>query len=73
MSLRKFSVKTQISYIRAINRLCEYLQHLPENATREELREFQLFLVNDGATGTTIGLGWRVLLGLFLVADDKQT
>ena len=54
MSLRKFAVKTQISYIRAINRLCEYLQHSPENTTREELREFQLFLVNDGATGTTI-------------------
>lgn len=36
MSLRKFAVKTQISYIRAINRLCEYLQHSPENTTREE-------------------------------------
>ena len=54
MNMRKFAVKTQISYIRAINRLCEYLQHSPENTTREELREFQLFLVNDGATGTTI-------------------
>jgi len=40
MRLRKFAVKTQISYIRAINRLCEYLQHSPENTTREELRKF---------------------------------
>jgi integrase/recombinase XerD len=41
MNLRKFAVKTQIYYIRTINRLCEYLQHSPENTTREELREFQ--------------------------------
>jgi len=54
MSMRKLATKTQISYIRAINRLCEYLQHSPETTTREELRQFQLYLVNNGATGATI-------------------
>ncbi|KGJ95999.1 tyrosine-type recombinase/integrase [Thalassotalea sp. ND16A] len=54
MNVRKLSAKTQIGYIRAINRLCEYLHHSPTTITREELRQFQLYLVNDGATGATI-------------------
>ena len=37
-----------------MNDLCEYLHHSPENTTREELREFQLFMVNNGASGATI-------------------
>jgi hypothetical protein len=54
MVIRNLTAKTQIDYVRALNRLCEYLKHSPENATRDNLREFQLFLVQDGATGTTI-------------------
>jgi len=72
MSLRKFAMKTQISYIRAINRLYEYLQHSPENTTREELREFQLFLVNDGATGTTINAIISGLKFLYKITLDNS-
>ncbi len=71
MSLRKLAVKTQISYIRAINRLCEYLQHSPENITHEELREFQLFLVNDGSSGTTINSIISGLKFLYQTTLDK--
>lgn len=71
MSLRKLAVKTQISYIRAINRLSEYLQHSPENTTRKELREFQLFLVNDGTTGTTINGIITGLRFLYQITLDK--
>ncbi len=54
MTMRKLATKTQIGYIRAINKLCEYLQHSPEAATDEELRGFQLFMVNNGDSGITI-------------------
>ncbi|MBA6338168.1 phage integrase N-terminal SAM-like domain-containing protein [Colwellia sp. BRX8-7] len=54
MVIRKLTAKTQIGYVRALNRLCEYLNRSPEDVTRDNLREFQLFLVEDGATGTTI-------------------
>ena len=54
MRMRKLAAKTQIGYIRSINRLCEYLKHSPATITREELRKFQLYLVNNGATGATI-------------------
>lgn len=54
MALRKLNTKTQINYIRSVNKLCEYLKHSPGTATDEELRLFQLFMVNQGDSGATI-------------------
>jgi integrase/recombinase XerD len=71
MVIRKLTAKTQIDYVRALNRLCEYLKHSPEDATRENLREFQLFLVEDGATGTTINSTLSGLRFLYNVTLDK--
>jgi hypothetical protein len=39
MNMRKLSPKTQISYIRAVAKLSEYLKHSPAHATSEELRK----------------------------------
>jgi site-specific recombinase XerD len=69
--IRNLTAKTQIDYVRALNRLCEYLKHSPEDATRENLREFQLFLVEDGATGTTINSTLSGLRFLYNVTLDK--
>lgn len=71
MVIRNLTAKTQIGYVRALNRLCEYLKHSPENATRDNLREFQLFLVEDGATGTTINSTLSGLRFLYNVTLDK--
>ena len=47
MMLRKLSPKTQSGYIRAVKNLTRYLGHAPDTATDEELRQFQLHMVNN--------------------------
>jgi len=54
MMLRKYSPNTQSSYIRAIKKLQCYLEHSPATATAEELRKFQLHLVNEGVSRITL-------------------
>ncbi len=71
MIMRKFAAKTQIAYIRGVNKLCEHLQHPPETTTQEELREFQLFMVNHGVSGTTVNATLTALKFLFQITLDK--
>lgn len=71
MVMRKLATKTQIAYIRGVNKLCEHLQHSPETATPEELREFQLFMVNHGASGITVNATITALRFLFQITLDK--
>lgn len=71
MTMRKLAAQTQIGYIRAVNKLCEYLQHHPETATDEELRKFQLFMVNQGDSGITINSTITGLRFLFQITLNK--
>jgi site-specific recombinase XerD len=71
MIMRKLATKTQIAYIRGVNKLCEHLQHSPETATQEELREFQLFMVNHGVSGITVNATITALRFLFQITLDK--
>jgi len=48
MRLRKLSPKTQTGYIRALKRLAGFLGRSPDTATAEDLRRFQLHLVDHG-------------------------
>lgn len=53
MTMRRLSPKTQTSYLRHISELSEFLGHSPHKATAEDLRQYQLHLVNKGiATGS---------------------
>jgi hypothetical protein len=54
MRMRKLSPQTQSGYIRAVEKLAGYLGHSPDTATAEELRQFQLHLVNHGVSGITL-------------------
>jgi site-specific recombinase XerD len=54
MNMRKLSPKTQQTYLRAVERLAKYLKHSPEQATSEQLRQFQIELVAQGASSGTI-------------------
>jgi len=54
MSMRKLKPSTQKGYLRSVKRLAEFLGHSPHTATAEELRSFQLHLVNQGASSITI-------------------
>ena len=48
MVMRKLSAKTQSSYLRHVTSLGEYLGRSPHTATAEDLRSYQLHLVNSG-------------------------
>lgn len=48
MRMRKMAPKTQSAYIRNVSRLAAYLNRSPDTATVEDLRRFQLHLVDNG-------------------------
>lgn len=66
MTMRKLKPITQKGYLRSVKRLAEFLGHSPHTATAEELRCFQLSLVNEGATTGTIN---ALLSGLHFLFD----
>ena len=54
MHLRKLEPKTQTSYVRAVRKLAVFLQRSPDTATAEDLRRFQLHLVDQGTSPITL-------------------
>jgi integrase/recombinase XerD len=54
MNMRKLGPNTQKGYLRAVARLAKYLKHSPEQATSEQLRQFQIALVAQGTSSGTI-------------------
>ena len=48
MRMRKLSPKTQASYIRVVKRFAGYLGRSPDTASVEDLRSYQLYLVDHG-------------------------
>jgi integrase/recombinase XerD len=73
MQLRKLAPKTQISYIRAVKKLADYLGHSPDTATAEDLRQFQLHLTNKGTSRITINATITALRFFFEVTvGDKE-
>jgi integrase/recombinase XerD len=54
MRMRKLETKTQEGYIRAVRKLTVYLQRSPDTATVEDLRNFQLHLVDAGTSPFTL-------------------
>ena len=54
MRMRKFEPKTQEAYVRAVRRLAAFLQRSPDTATVEDLRAFQLHLVDSSVSPFTL-------------------
>jgi len=54
MRLRKLSPKTQSAYIRAVKRFTGFLGRSPDSADAEDLRRYQLHLVEQGVSRTTL-------------------
>jgi hypothetical protein len=50
MRMRKLEPKTQQAYIRAVLKLSAYLKRSPDTASAEDLRNFQLHLVDSGTS-----------------------
>ena len=54
MTLRKLSPKTQAAYLRAVSRFTRFFGRSPDLASPEDLRRFQLHLVEQGVSAITI-------------------
>src|SRR6476659_6427079 len=54
MRMRKMAEHTQEGYIRAVRKLAAFLGRSPDTATIEDLRSFQLHLVDAGTGPVTI-------------------
>ncbi len=70
MTLRKLSPKTQVAYIRAVKHLTRFLGRSPDTATAEDLRHFQLYLVNSGTSSITLNATITGLRFFFQVTLD---
>jgi site-specific recombinase XerD len=54
MRMRKLAPKTQLAYIRAVRKFTKFLGHSPDTATDEDLRRFQLDMVDNGTSPITL-------------------
>jgi site-specific recombinase XerD len=54
MRMRKLEPKTQSGYIRAVRRFTEFLGRAPDTASVEDLRRFQLRMVDTGTSPITL-------------------
>lgn len=69
MRMRKLAPQTQTAYIRAVRKFARYLNRAPDTATAEDLRNFQLYLVDHGASPITLNAtitGLKFFFGVML-------
>jgi integrase/recombinase XerD len=71
LRVRKLSDGTQRGYIRAVKRLAEYLGRSPDIASVEDLRRFQLHLVDQGISPITLNATITGLKSFFDVTLDR--
>lgn len=71
MRMRKLEEKTQTAYIRAVRKLAAYLKRSPDTASIEELRRFQLHLVDQGTSPVTINATITGLKFFFDITLDR--
>ena len=72
MTMRKLSPKTQSGYIRAVKKLSQFLGRSPDTASPEDLRHFQLHLVEGGVSSITLNATITGLRFLFEVTLDRS-
>jgi site-specific recombinase XerD len=71
MRMRKLGDKTQAAYIRAVRGLAAFLGRSPDSATVEDLRRFQLYLVDHGTSPITLNATITGLKFFFDVTLDR--
>ena len=72
MRMRKFEPRTQEAYVRAVRKLAAYLHRSPDTATVDELRDFQLHLVDSGTSPVTLNATLSGLRFFFDVTVGRQ-
>jgi len=71
MRMRKLSPKTQSSYIRAVRQFAGYLGRSPDTASVEDLRNYQLHLVDQGISPISLNAAITGLKFFFEVTADQ--
>jgi len=71
MRMRKFGEKTQLDYIRAVRNFTKYLGRSPDTATVEDLRNYQLHLVDHGISPASLNSAISGLKFFFNVTLDR--
>ena len=71
MTLRKLSPKTQAGYLRAVMKFTRFFGRSPDLASPEDLRAFQLHLVEQGVSSTTINATLTGLTFFFGVTLER--
>ena len=72
MRMRQLAPKTQSAYIRAVSRFGEFLGKSPHTASIEDLRRFQLHMVDEGTSPITLNATITGLTFLFDVTLDRK-
>ncbi len=70
MRMRKLSPKTQSSYIRTVRKFAKFLGRSPDTATAEDLRQYQLYLVDQGTSPISINVAITGLKFFFETTVD---
>ncbi len=71
MRLRKLSAKTQTAYIRAVVNFTRFLGRCPDTADAEDLRRYQLHMVEQGVSSPTLNATITGLQFFFEVTLDR--
>ena len=71
MRMRKFGEKTQSQYLRAVRQFAKYLGRSPDTASIEELRNYQLYLVDNGTSPASLNAAICGLKFFFSITLDR--
>src|SRR5208282_6328237 len=71
MRMRKMEPRTREAYVRGVRRLYRFLGRSPETATADDLRRFQLQLVEAGISHITLNATLTAIRFLFQVTLDR--
>ena len=73
MTMRKLKTKTQAAYIRAVKNFTRFFGRSPELAEPEDLRRYQLHMVEQGVSSTTLNATITGLKFFFGVTLDRPS
>lgn len=71
MRLRKLNPKTQSAYLRSVSNFARYLGRAPDTATIEDLRNYQLYLVDHGTSPISLNAAITGLKFFFDITLDR--
>ncbi len=72
MRMRKFGEKTRLDYVRAVRNFTKYLGRSPDTASVEELRNYQLYLVDNGISPASLNSAISGLKFFYSITMDRS-